>query len=109
MRDRKVDRAHAALARQAFGPAGQLDDGFAAALVADADAAPRNRVPEGLARRLLGGKESREAFRPVALAHGVGHFALGIDFSREPRELTLTEPITRNVRHVEADSDDHRD
>ena len=84
-------------------PAEQLDRGFAAALVPDAYAAPRNGVPESLARRLFGGEESREAFGPVALAHRVCHLALGIDLAREPRELALAKAITRNVCQVEAD------
>src|ERR1700722_10984797 len=109
MRDREMDRAHAAGARQTFCPTEQLDDGFAAALVPDADAAPRNRMPEGLARRLLGGEETGESLRQVELAQGVRRFPLGIDFAREPRELALVETITHYARHVEADSNDHRD
>jgi archaemetzincin len=103
-----MNRANSPPGQEPLGLVAELDGRPATAFVHDADAAPGNRVSEGLSRRFLGGKKSGQTLVPVALAHCVRHLVLRVNSSREPCELRLVEAIARNIRYVDAYSNDHR-
>ncbi len=77
-------------------------------MVRDPDPTPWNGVSERLARRFFRREESSQPLVPVALAHCVGHLVFRVHLASEPCELGCTEAVARDVRQVDADSDDHR-
>lgn len=64
-------------------------------------------MSEGFARGFFRSEESRQAFRVMTLAHGVGHFFFGVNLSREPRELALAEAIAFDLCKIDAHAEDH--
>src|ERR1700694_4679188 len=102
-----MDRPDASLGQELLVAAIEADHRLAAALVRDADGAPRNGMSKGLARRLLRREETCKALRPIALAHRVPHLFLGVHLACEPRALRLVEAIALHLGQVDPDSDDH--
>src|ERR1700761_7087421 len=102
-----MDRRHMTPLDQFGGLAEQRDGGPAGAFVGHADVTPRDRVAEGLPRRLLSGVESREPFRPVPLAHGIVHLFFGVDFARKTLAFGVTELVARDLGQIYAHPDDH--